>query len=55
MIKISNFFSDSAIHDSTPNNEISRLKKLLVLLSKKFLIVGVILGNVMNQPDTKAS
>ena len=42
--KRSNFFSDSAILGSTPNNEIPESKKVLVLESKRFLISGVILG-----------
>ena len=49
-----NFFSDLAILGSTPNDEISESKKILVLLSKNFLIGGVILGFVINRPNTKA-
>ena len=52
--KRSNFFSDSAILGSRPNDEISESKKLLVLLSKRFLISGVILGSVINQPENKS-
>ena len=39
---------------STPNDEISESKKLLVLLSKKFLISGVILGSAINRPKNKS-
>ena len=52
--KRSNFSSDSAILARTPNNEISESKKLLVLLSKRFLICGIILGSVINQPKNKS-
>ena len=45
--KTSNFFIDSAILGSTPNDEISESKKLLVLLSER---CGVILGSVINRP-----
>ena len=51
--KKSNFFSDLAIFGSTPNDEISESKKLLVLLSKRFLISGAILGSVINRPKNK--
>ena len=37
-----------------PNDEISESKKLLVLLSKRFLISGVILGSVINRPENKS-
>ena len=37
-----------------PNDEISESKKLLVLLSKRFLIGGVILGSVINRPKNKS-
>ena len=37
-----------------PNDEISELKKLLVLLSKRFLISGVILGSVISPPENKS-
>ena len=50
----SNFFSDSAILDSTPNDEISESKKPFVLLSKRYLISGVILGSVINRPKNKS-
>ena len=32
----------------------SESKKLLVLLSKRFLISGVILGSVVNRPENKS-
>ena len=56
VIKRSNFSSDSAIRPSgrTPNDEISESKKLLVLLSKRFLSSGVILGSVINRPKNKS-
>ena len=47
-------FSDSAILSRTPNDEISESKKLLVLLSRSFLISGVMLGSVINQPKNKS-
>ena len=37
-----------------PNDEISESKKLLVLLSKRFLISGDILGSVINRPKNKS-
>ena len=51
VIKTIIFFSDSAIFDSKPN-EISKSKKLLVLLSSRFLIGGVILVSVINRPKS---
>ena len=45
---------DWAILGSTPNDEISESKKLLVPLSKRFLISGVILGSVINRPKNKS-
>ena len=33
-----------------PNDERSELKKILVLLSKRFSISGITLGSVINQP-----
>ena len=54
VIKKSNFFSDLAILGSMHNDKISGLKKLLVLLSKRFLISGVILGSVIHQPKNKS-
>ena len=47
-------FSDSAILGSTPSDEISESKKLLVLLSKRFLISGDILGSVISRPKNKS-
>ena len=52
--KRSNFSSDSEILGRTPDDEISESKKLLVLLSKRFLISGVILGSVINRPKNKS-
>ena len=43
-----------AILGSTPNEEISESKKLLVLLSKRFIISGVILGSVINRPENES-
>ena len=37
-----------------PNDEISELKKLLVLLSKRFLSSGVILGSAINRPKNNS-
>ena len=54
VIKKIKFISDSAILGSTPNDEISESKKLLVLLSKRFLISGDILGSVINRPKNKS-
>ena len=54
VIERSNFFGDLAILGSTPNDEISESKKVLVLLSKRFLISGVILGSVINRPKNKS-
>ena len=44
---------DLAILGSTPNDEISKSRMLLVLLSKRFLISDVILGSVINRPKNK--
>ena len=52
--KRSDFSSDSAILSRKPSDEISESKKLLVLLSKRFLISGVILGSVINRPKNKS-
>ena len=52
--KRSNFSSGSAILGRTPNEEISESKKLLVLLSKRFLSGGVILGSVINRPKNNS-
>ena len=49
VLKRLSFFGDSAILGTTPNDEISESKKLLVLLSKRFLISGAILGSVINR------
>ena len=54
VIKRSNFLSDPAILGSTRNDEISESKKLLVLLARRFLISGVILGSVINRPKNKS-
>ena len=43
-----------AVLGKMPNDEISELKKLLVLLSKRFLISGVILGSAINQLKNKS-
>ena len=54
VIKKSNFLSESAILGSTPKDEISLSRKLLVLPSKRFLISDVILGSVIiNRPENK--
>ena len=37
-----------------PNDEISESKKLLVLLSKRLLISGVILGSIISRPKNKS-
>ena len=53
-IKNINFFSDSAMLGSKPKDEISESKKLLVPLSKRFLISGVNLGFVITQSKNKS-
>ena len=54
VMKRSNFSSDLAILGRTPNDEISESKKLLVPLSKRFFISGVILGSVISRPKNKS-
>ena len=53
--KKDNISSESAILGRTPYGEISESKKLLVLISERSLISGVILCSVIiNRPKTKA-